>query len=77
MGGQSWFELIDLLDDDLEVARLKRTGVNTIAFTVLYELGQWGVPTIARVKEAANLVIRARIRGFAVLTRPPGLSQFL
>ena len=65
-GGQSWFKLMDLLDDDVEVARLKRAGINTISFTVLYELGQWGVPTIARVKEAANLVIRARIRGFAV-----------
>ena len=65
-GGQSWFELMDLLDDDVEVARLKRAGINTIAFTVLYELGQRGVSTIARAKEAANLIIRARIRGFAV-----------
>jgi glucose/arabinose dehydrogenase len=65
-GGQSWFELMDVLDDDVEVTRLRRAGINTIAFTVLYELNRWGVPTIARAKEAANLVIRARIRGFAV-----------
>ncbi len=65
-GGQSWFELMDLLDDDVEVARLKRAGINTIAFAVLYELGQRGVSTIACAKEAANLIIRARIRGFAV-----------
>ena len=65
-GGQSWFKLMELLDDDAEVDRLKRAGINTIAFTVLYDLGRWGVPTIARAKEAANLVIRARARGFAV-----------
>ena len=33
--GQSWFELMELLDNDAEVDRLKRAGINTIAFTVL------------------------------------------
>jgi hypothetical protein len=65
-GGAAWFELMDLLDNDVEVARFRRAGINTLAFTILYDLDDSGVPVIKRSKEAANLIIRAKIRGFAV-----------
>ena len=65
-GGQAWFELMALLSDDTEVDRLRRAGINTIHTVVLYDLDDTGAPTINRPKEAANLIIRARIRNFAV-----------
>jgi len=64
--GQAWFELMHLLADDDEVDRLRAAGTNTIRTTVLYDIDKNGEPVIQKSKEAANLIIRARVRGLAV-----------
>tara|TARA_Y100000588_G_scaffold335862_1_gene376273 strand:- start:2121 stop:3185 length:1065 start_codon:yes stop_codon:yes gene_type:complete len=62
----SWFEFMDVMADQVEFERLQATGTNTFYSVLLYGVDTNGNAFIQRPKEAANLVIRARIRGLAV-----------
>ncbi len=62
----SWFEFMDVMADNVEFERLQATGTNAFHSVILYGVDTNGNAFIQRAKEAANLVIRARIRGLAV-----------
>ena len=62
----AWFEFMDVMADDIEFDRLQATGTNAFHSVILYGIDTNGDAFIQRPKEAANLVIRARIRGLAV-----------
>ena len=62
----AWFEFMDVMADDIEFGRLQATGTNTLHSVILYGVDSNGDAFLQRPKEAANLIIRARIRGLAV-----------
>ena len=62
----AWFEFMDVMADNVEFERLQATGTNAFHSVILYGVDTNGNAFIQRAKEAANLVIRARIRGLAV-----------
>ena len=62
----AWFEFMDVMADDIEFKRLQATGTNAFHSVILYGVDSNGDAFLHRPKEAANLIIRARIRGLAV-----------